>query len=367
MAEAGWGHGRPVEMDTGIIPVLHAFVTQGGQLLGARRWPDNPLTLTHVRWQGPSSGPLEAVRRPSSEDTLADGEREVWVQLALAFPPAYSGPTGDAAWSPLAVDRDRAFAWLQKLRQEQRPRQSPSWSSSYGGGSMPGPRPAGPAGYAAQHGADYGVPPRPAPPYAANAPVGRSMPSPLGDRPSVPSGPMTFMSGTPTVVEPAISAVHTTPHPAPRQTIPPFGSPSRSTPSHVFDEPSQQTGSWQRGAMDTPEVVVVACVEVELPPMVGIPATDDYRRDFARDVALHFSRAARSVPQTREVRGWMRGDRLVLAARCVVGMGHRPPTQAEMNGVAHLLAEALAQRTLPYAQLGFADPGEWLHGAPLPE
>jgi hypothetical protein len=27
----------------------------------------------------------------------------------------------------------------------------------------------------------------------------------------------------------------------------------------------------------------------------------------------------------------------------------------------------LAQRTLPYVQLGFADPGEWMQGAPLPE
>ena len=60
---------------------------------------------------------------------------------------------------------------------------------------------------------------------------------------------------------------------------------------------------------------MLPCVEVELPPIMNNPAAADYRRDFARDVALHFGRAARTIPQVREVRGWMRGDRLVLAAR----------------------------------------------------
>ena len=132
-------------------------------------------------------------------------------------------------------------------------------------------------------------------------------------------------------------------------------------------EERQFTGNWQRGQMDAPEVVVVPCVDVELPPAMGGNAYADYRRDFARDVAMHFSRAARAIPQVREVRGWMRGDRMVLAARFVVATGHRPPTRAEMDGAAQILADGLAQRTLPYARLSFADPGEWTQGAPLPD
>jgi hypothetical protein len=133
----------------------------------------------------------------------------------------------------------------------------------------------------------------------------------------------------------------------------------------VEDESRQWTNSWRGG--EASEVVVLPCVEVELPPLLDGVATADYRRDFSRDVAMHFARAARSIQQVREVRGWMRADRLVLAARLVVGTGNRPPTRPEMDGAARALAEVLGQRTLPYAQLGFADPGEWVQGAPLPE
>jgi hypothetical protein len=119
--------------------------------------------------------------------------------------------------------------------------------------------------------------------------------------------------------------------------------------------------------MDMLEVVVIPCVDVELPPTMDGVVSSDYRRDFARDVTMHFSRAARAIPQVREVRGWMRGDRMVLAARFVVAAGNRPPTRAEMDGAAQILADGLAQRTLPYVRLSFADPGEWTQGAPLPE
>ncbi|HLJ80399.1 MAG TPA: hypothetical protein VKT52_02860, partial [Ktedonobacterales bacterium] len=64
MANAGWGYGRLAETDTGILQVLTGYVTQGGQLYGARRWAENPLTLTHVRWQGPGGASAEAFRRP---------------------------------------------------------------------------------------------------------------------------------------------------------------------------------------------------------------------------------------------------------------------------------------------------------------
>lgn len=365
MAEAGWGHGRPVETDTGIASVLHAFVTQGGQILGARRWPDNPLTLTHVRWQGPSSGPLEAVRRPNdSEDLLPPGEREVWVQLALAFPPAFFGPSGiEAPWAPLAVDREKAFLWLQMLRQDHHRPSAPSGWPSHGAASSPRGWPVG-GGYDQQRGPNFGSMPgagNTGPYPSSNRVSGRPMPPAYGVRPPVPSGPSAAMSGFPTVVEPAVS-------PQSQHQTPPYSAQPHATSSYTVDEqPAQRTGSWQRSGMDTPEVAVIPCVEVELPPMLSGPASDDYRRDFARDVAMHFSRAARAVPQVRDVRGWMRGDRLVLAARFVVAMGNRPPTQPEMTGVAQILADALAQRTLPYAQLGFADPGEWTQGAPLPE
>ncbi len=112
---------------------------------------------------------------------------------------------------------------------------------------------------------------------------------------------------------------------------------------------------------------MLPCIEVELPSLIEGQAGTAYRADFARDVAVHFGRAARSLPQVREVRGWMRGDRLILAARAVVGLGNRAPTSNENDGVTRALAQALAERTLPYTRLGFADPAEWMHGAPLPE
>jgi hypothetical protein len=63
----------------------------------------------------------------------------------------------------------------------------------------------------------------------------------------------------------------------------------------------------------------------------------------------------------------MRGDMLVLAARFVLGMGQRQASRPEMEATAHYLAQVLAQRTLPYVRLSFADPGEWMQGATLPE
>jgi hypothetical protein len=63
----------------------------------------------------------------------------------------------------------------------------------------------------------------------------------------------------------------------------------------------------------------------------------------------------------------MRGARIVLAARMGFGAGARPASRGEMEHAASLLAEALARRTLPYAQLRFADPAEWNQGVELPE
>ncbi len=139
-------------------------------------------------------------------------------------------------------------------------------------------------------------------------------------------------------------------------------------------EPPQSTGSWSRdellrgSAYPGPagqEITVIPCVEVEM-PMLLTYEQQDFSRDFARDVAIHFGKAARSIPQTRELRGWMRGARIVLAARMSFGPGARSANRAEMEHGAALLAEALARRTLPYAQLRFADYAEWNQGVELP-
>ena len=109
------------------------------------------------------------------------------------------------------------------------------------------------------------------------------------------------------------------------------------------------------------------CIEVELPALLDGQMGAAYRADFARDIAVHFARAVRKLPQVREMRGWMRGDRLVLAARSVVASGNRGPSEFENDSMVRLLQEAVLQETLPYVHLGFADPAEWIHGAPLPE
>jgi hypothetical protein len=141
---------------------------------------------------------------------------------------------------------------------------------------------------------------------------------------------------------------------------------SASVPRSTSDV-NQWSQGFHRNQMETSEVSILPCVEIELPPQIAGLDAAEYRRDFASDAARHFGRAARGIPQVREVRGWIRGDRLVLGARIVVGMGMRQPTRAEMESAAHMLAEVLSQRTLPYSRLAFADPGEWTQGAPLPE
>lgn len=334
MADAGWGQGRP---DSGILQVLTAYVMQGGQLYGARRWPDNPLTLTHVRWQGPEGANLEAFRQQVGDEDDAPAEREVWVNLALHFSqtPSHYGASGaEAPWIPLmGVDREKASQWVQRLRQQMHQYARP--------GSMPSP---------------YGAPSMPlqVPSRYESMPPAVPMPSIPPDMPPSMGRPMT----------PASPRPPSTPSYSPQPSIP--GLPPMP-PSHGGSETSQWTGAYQRPAPENTEVAVLPCVEIELPPAINSAASADYRRDFARDVALHFGRAARTIAQVREVRGWMRGDRLILAARLVVGLGARLPTRAEMDNAAHLLAQALAPRTLPYAQLTFADPGEWVQGAPLPE
>jgi hypothetical protein len=105
------------------------------------------------------------------------------------------------------------------------------------------------------------------------------------------------------------------------------------------------------------EIAILPCIEVDLPPVLDNPKAMDYHRDFARDVAVHFRQAVEQFHEVREVRGWMRGERLVLAARFIFRTGARTPKQSEMDHVAHRLSDAIEERTVTYAYLGFADPG----------
>lgn len=337
MADGGWGHGSPV--GTGIYQVLQAYVTQGGQLYAARRWAENPLTLTHVRWQGPSGNIADAFRQPGGDAASSPEEREVWVQLALHFPAAQPTPSGpDAPWLPLQVDPAKVTGWVNLLRVRLGSRGSEAFSPR-------DPMPASPAG--------GGMP-------MSNRPYSGFSPESSGVTPyNAPRMPPVSVPRTPPGPRPAFERQG--PPVISRPTAPPA---LGDVPSPIYDESRQ----FSRGGLgDVPEVVVLPSVEVELPPEPSALPGSDFRKEFARDVALHFGRAARAIPQVREARGWMRGDRLILAARFVLGMGSRAPTGLEMESTARTLAEALAQRTLPYTRMTFADPGEWMQGAPLPE
>ncbi len=347
MANSGWGQGSSAEADTGILEVLLAFVSQGGMLYGARRWADNPLTLTHVRWQGQTGGMLDAFRQPGG--AANDVESGVWVQLALHFPSAHPSAAGaDAPWLPLAVEPAKASQWVQQLKQyraQHRSRPPVSQQSSYqpdvsmpGGGSRPPEDAANPWQFRNGSGPGYSG-------YSDAVPLGYE---------SNPSAPYSQAS--------RISPV------SPVSPMSPMSPPHYNTPpGYSNSQASQWTGEVPRSTLDGPEISVLPCIEVELPPLLDNQLATDYHRDFARDVAIHFRQAVQQLQQVREVRGWMRGDRLVLAARFAVGVGARTPSRAEMDSVAHVIADVLAQRTLPYARLSFADPGEWMQGRPLPE
>ena len=284
MSVGGWGQGGPTEThsESGLAEVLSAFLAYGGQLGGARRWADNPLTLTHVRWQGPAGQVLSAARHPGDDGMLSSGEREAWVQLAVRYPAIAPAPAGPMApWVPLPLDREAAQALATNIARSRPPSGGASgWSAPLG---YPGSAPSrGPGG------------------------------------PSIPNG--------------------------------------------LVGQMNQTTGGWSRSGQEA----VIPCVEVELPPMVN-GVTADFAQDYARDVAQHFARAARTIPPVREARAWMRGDRLVLAAYMTVDTGGRPLSQSDKDYGARLLAAALAQRTLPFARMGFAEMGDWMAGSPLQE
>ena len=350
MADVRWGQGGSAETDTGILEVLVAFLTQGGQLYGARRWEENPLTLTHVRWQGPSGGLLDAFRQPGSTISSDDVESNVWVQLALNFPSSHPSAAGiDAPWLPLSIEPATASQWVHQLRQSLSQRRSrpgtPPRQTFTPGSSMPGieSRPAEvevnpwhrPYDSAAGHGSFGSYSPYRQEQGSSDEPLDRE--------------PISF-------VPPAESSQFA------RDTIL-SGPPTRPG----ADDATQWTGKMRRSSLEGTEIAILPCIEVELPPLLNDRITMDFHRDFARDVAIHFQHAVQQFREVREVRGWMRGERLVLAARFILVTATRTPSRAEMDQVAQLLSNALAERTLPYVYLGFADPGEWMQGRPLPE
>lgn len=358
MAEFGRGFAGPADVgaEAGLAEVLAAYVAYGGHLAGSRRSPDNPLMLTHVRWFGPAGQMLGASRRPGDEVTMTAELRDAWVQLALHYPSATAPmASGERApWVPVDLDRQAAQQLGGRItRSHPSGLGMASWPS---GPSIPptGSRAPYPPGASGSYGAFAPVPP---------LPMAAPMPPPM-PMPAVNSMPRVAMPGSGVSVGSA--PVEPFGDLAPGGAAG-FGAPAfdpLSQPSGTSG-PSQTTGSWALGGIQ--DLEIVPCVEVELPPAMGDGSTDGYAREFARDVAVHFARAARTIPQVRDLRAWMRGDRLVLAARMVLGAGSRQLSQSEMQSAARLLADALAARMLPYARLTFADPLEWQGGSPLPE
>ncbi|MGE5335500.1 MAG: hypothetical protein ACM3N4_12425 [Nitrososphaerota archaeon] len=366
MDEHGWrGQGSPNQPDTGIAQVLGYYARYGGELLGARR-SDNPLTLTHVRWHDQSGHVLDASHLPEMDGDIDTAEREVWVQLALDLPIAAAGMYGARApWEHLALNQGRAAELLNQLHRSLSSRTSGNsnnparWSQGYAAPQAPANQAYGPqnpgfnGGWNANQAATPGGPFSPPqslypPPVAQQPPAPSQQPfPPYGGQPPQSGG----MSGTP--FGPGF---------APR----PNGEPQMAgAPGMSADTAREWTNSMR--SPQEPEVTVIPCIEVELPPVLTDPAASDQARDFTRDVARHFNRSARQLQQVRETRGWMRNGRMVLAARMALAPGSRVPSHTEMENAARLLADALVRNMLPYTRMTFAEPGEWTQGVSLPE
>ena len=306
MAHTSWGHGGTGPSGTGIGQLLFTYSAQGGELFGARRWVENPLKLTHVLWRNAAGQTIEAMRQPNDEAMLSEIERDIWIQLALHLPQAFAPPTSagqESSWMPLTLDQALARELVQRLNRDRASRVSNNDLSA-------GQRTSAPS----------------SPRFTRIPPISGSPVLRRGDS-NAPAGDTT---GT-------------------YQTIN-QGYPSRPSP------------------IDTSagyEVSVLPCIEVELPAQMPGASTADHSGNFAREVAVYFSRATRVLPQVREARGWLRGGRLVLAVRVAVAAGGRPATQAEMTMAGQWLADVLARHTLPYSRMGFADPGEWAQGMVL--
>jgi hypothetical protein len=328
---------------TGIIDILLAYGSRGGALYAAYRQLDNPLLLTDVRWQGQAGESLEA-HRNQDDLTMPREEREAWTAVALrssSRSPESVGP--NAPWLQAPLDQREAYE-LATRAQRARAASAP-------------PTPYSPV----QSGGGWIADPASA--FHANAPSRTPGHSPLsGGGAATPAG-SGYMGSQSQGRGQVVDASHT------HETYGGY--------APLASDPSQTTGNWQREAFhisqttiipqQSPhEISVIVCAEIEMPALIGEVA-QDFTRDFARDVAQNFNRAARTIPQTRETRGWMRGARMTLGALMVMGAGARPASRAEMDHAHDALASALAQRTLPYAQMRFADLAEWQGGIPLPD
>ena len=312
MADTNWRHGGQAQSDTGISQILATYASRGGELLGARRWAENPLTLTHVRWQDGSGYVLEAVRQPDVDLYLSEAERNIWVELALHFPMTQPSTIGNnAPWLPLTLQPAEAADLVSQLQ-----RSRASGGSAFPAGSAPG------SGWQANTSA-----------------------ATLPEQPTIINSPFSPRQS---------GAITRTPRESPP-----------SGPAAPREGASTQT-AWN-GRAESAEVSAIPSVEIELPPLLAEATAAEAAREFTKDVASHFKRAAFSIPQTREVRGWMRSGRLILAARIVVAPGTRAPSHTEMEHTAYLLADALARRTIPFTRMTFADPGEWAQGVALPD
>lgn len=343
MAASGYGLSHPNDRNDAIASVLIAYGQRGGALYAAYRLPDNPLVLSHVRWQGANGEMIEAQHSAEGAYDAPQAEREAWSQIALGSATMQHDAFGpNAPWLPVSLDRNRAYELGMRVQEAQQSRPQTYRQSNGMSHTSHTPNQQTPM-------SPFGASPFAASPYSgpASAPLGNSRASGYERR-----------------------------TPDPRAEEYPPTRLIDAMPSAPMSSPdiSQSTGQWARddlmrgvnfGAASQPEVTVIACVEMEMPTLMA-GATQDFTRDFARDVAIHFARAARSIPQTRELRGWMRGARIVLGVRLSFGPGSRPPSRAEMEHGAALLADALTRRTLPYAQLRFADLSEWNQGVELP-
>jgi len=376
MGELGWrGQGGPSQPETGIEQVLAYYSRYGGELLGARR-SDNPLTLTHVRWHDQAGHVLDASHSPERDGDVDASEREIWVQLALDLPIAAAGMYGaQAPWEHLALNQERAVEMLNQLRRSLASRSSGNsnnpapWS-----GAQPPLAPQAPqAPYTPVHQAHPSNRPIP------NMPNTPNMGPNMGWNASQPAGPAGMGGGyPPPYPQPAAQPQPQPSYPMRGGQSPQVGAQGSGMPGgssytpRMGGEPPMATPDGREWAntmraSQEPEVTVIPCVEVELPPVLTDPSAADQARDFTRDVARHFNRSARQLPQVRETRGWMRNGRMVLAARVAVAPGARVPSHTEMDNAARMLGDALARNMLPYTRLTFAEPGEWTQGVALPE
>jgi hypothetical protein len=322
-----------------IIDVLLAYGSRGGALYAAYRQADNPLQLTNVLWQGQPGEALEAYRNPNDLMMVRE-ERDAWTQIAVRSSSLRSDAVGpNAPWLRAPVEPREAYELGVRAREA---REASAPRSHQG---------AAPSLH-----------------YSDASRIPSYQPTPAGA-----TGSSTHSEATLGAHRGANTDVVDAPHFEAYSPSQALGTVRTSDPSHA----PQITGSWPREAFHmsqttilpqqgASEISVIVCVEIEMPVLMGEVA-QDFTRDFARDVAVNFARAARTVPQTRETRGWMHSTRVTLGARMVMGQGNRPPTSAEMEHARDSLAQALAQRTLPFAQMRFADMAEWQQGIALPE